>query len=69
MNCKNKSGWRGVSWNVKSNRWHVAVGARGRKVYVGVFYDPVEAAKAYDAAARHWHGPDASVNFPVENTN
>src|SRR6188474_3958897 len=70
MNRRNRSGYRGVSFHTQSQRWRVAIVGHGRKVYIGTFLDPVEGARAYDWAARKYHGPDAAVNFvePQEYT-
>jgi hypothetical protein len=42
-------------------RWQVSIEAR----YVGLFVDEIEAAKAYDEAARERFGEFARLNFPV----
>jgi hypothetical protein len=38
--------------------------AHGKMEFLGYFYDEVEAAKAYDRAAKKYHGEFASPNFP-----
>jgi hypothetical protein len=38
-----------------------------RRIWLGSFATAVEAARAYDTAARHIRGPGAIVNFPDED--
>jgi len=60
------SKYRGVHFD-KSRRvpsWVVYIRANGKSKYVGIFHDEIEAAKAYDKAARQYHGDFACPNFP-----
>lgn len=49
-----------------SNRWHAHIHTGGRRVFLGSFPSPEEAARAYDAAALKYFGEYARPNFPVE---
>jgi hypothetical protein len=60
----NRSGYRGVSWYKSRGRWVAQIVEDGRKINLGYFDDPVEAARVYDAAARKYHGVRARLNFP-----
>lgn len=60
----NGSGFRGVCLNKKAGKWVSAVRYNGRQKYLGLFCDPIEAAKAYDQAALEIHGDNARLNFP-----
>ena len=44
----NTSGYRGVSFLIKSNKWLVQIMVDKKKIYLGCFSDKIEAAKAYD---------------------
>ena len=59
------SGYRGVYPQAGGPRWaaRISTGSRRYK-WLGSYVDPVEAAKAYDAAARALFGDFATLNFP-----
>jgi hypothetical protein len=59
----NTSGFKGVTWSAPHKQWRVNVRVDGKRHYVGLFRDPVEAAKAYDKAAKQHHGEFARLNF------
>jgi len=60
-----KSPYVGVSRSGK--RWQAKIKHKGRTLFLGYFDDPVEAARARDAAARKYHGKYAWLNFPEES--
>jgi len=60
------SKYKGVSWHAYTQKWQVFV----RRLYVGLFTDEIEAAKAYDKKALEIFGKFACLNFPkVQNEN
>jgi len=56
--------YKGVFYDKKRDKYYAKIKFEGRNRYLGVFDDPVEAAKAYDRKARELHGPYARLNFP-----
>lgn len=58
------SGFRGVY--PCGDKWQARIGHRRRILYVGLFDDPAEAARAYDRKAIELHGEFACLNFPEE---
>jgi hypothetical protein len=58
------SRYRGVSQAARSNKWRAQIGVNGRSINLGTFDDKVDAAKAYDTAAKKYHGEFAVLNFP-----
>jgi len=67
-----KSGYKGVfpvsyvpKKPGKSRSWQALIMANRKLHYLGCFPSEVEAACAYDAAARELHGEFASLNFPL----
>lgn len=56
--------YRGVE--MKSGRWYARIKVDKRDVRLGVFPSPVDAAIAYDSAARKHYGEFALTNFGAE---
>jgi hypothetical protein len=58
----------GVCWDSSDNKWRAYIRAdtrRGSKQWkLGLFLNEVDAALAYDQAARKHHGDKAKLNFP-----
>lgn len=57
----NTTGYRGVSRGKGRRKYLAQTQALG---YIGTFDDPVDAAKAYDEAAKKSYGKNARLNFP-----
>lgn len=62
--AKASSRYKGVSLDVRYGRWRARIQGSGMTVSLGYFIDEVEAALAYDAAARERFGEFANLNFP-----
>lgn len=60
---RNTTGYKGVFRNPKTRRWRAMITVNGKCVHIGYFDDIIDAAKAYDAAARIHHGAFARTNF------
>lgn len=60
------SGYKGVSWNNRLSKWICQIKANGKSRHLGVFSNPEEAAKVYDAEAIVLFGSFAKLNFPKE---
>lgn len=68
IHFNNRSGFKGVYLHRGKgpNCWYAQIRAHGRKIHVGAFLTPEEAARAYDEAAIKYHGEFARLNFPDE---
>lgn len=58
------SKYKGVRYDRSRKIYRVWIRLNGKEVCLGRFKDEVEAAKAYDRAARKYHGEFARLNFP-----
>jgi hypothetical protein len=60
-----RTGYKGVNWSgSRTRRWQARIMRYGKRVFLGNFDSPEEAARAYDAAARELFGQHARLNFP-----
>lgn len=60
----NTSGYKGVSYHSKRKHYQAKIGVDGKTKWIGGYETALEAAKAYDEAARAYHGEFAYLNFP-----
>lgn len=58
------SQFKGVTWMEREKRWSVYIGTDSERKFIGLFSSEIEAARAYDEAARQHHGEFARLNFP-----
>jgi len=68
-NCRqNKKGksskYRGVWYNKQNKKWRATIMLNRKRRQIGYFKKEIDAAKAYDRAAKQLHGEFASLNFP-----
>lgn len=64
---RNTTGYKGIYKDNKSSGFHARICEHGRRHYLGLYPSPVEAAMAYDDAARLYFGEYAALNFPAAN--
>jgi hypothetical protein len=57
------SRYKGVSWDSWNKAWRAQVFAKSKRVHVSRHKTEVDAAKAYDEAAKEFHGEFAKTNF------
>lgn len=60
------SRFKGLTWNKRNRTWRATIMVNGRAIHIGEFFDEIGAAKAYDKAARQYHGEFARLNFSLE---
>jgi hypothetical protein len=54
----------GVTWKKEAKKWIVLIHYNCKNKFIGLFEDEIQAAKAYDKAAKKYHKEFASLNFP-----
>ena len=57
------SRFKGVSWNRSKEKWSARINFDGIQKNIGYFDNEIDAAKAYDSAAKKFHGDFAVLNF------
>lgn len=65
IQVNNSSKFKGVTFN--SGRWEARIRYQGKRINLGRFSDPLEAAMMYDAASRLLYQDFAGCNFPDES--
>lgn len=61
-NSNNTSGFKGVWWHEQIKRWRADIRVDHKKIYLGTFDTPVDAARAYNEAAVKHFGEFAFLN-------
>jgi len=57
------SSFKGVVWHAEGRKWQAQINVESKYKYLGLFESEVDAAKAYDAAAKIHFGEFARLNF------
>jgi hypothetical protein len=60
------SKYKGVHLCRKRNKYRAIIGCSGKRIFLGYFDNETDAAKAYDEAAKKYHGEFAKLNFSDE---
>lgn len=61
---QNTSGYKGVCWDKRRQKWMARIVVDQRGKHIGRYDSLIEAARAYDEAANKFHGEFALLNFP-----
>lgn len=74
QNCCNRgrrsdshSKFKGAFFRKNVNKWQSSITIKKKRHYLGQFFTPEEAARAYDEKAKEFHGEFAHLNFPSSN--
>lgn len=66
----NTTGFKGVNYQRKIKKYQARVGYENKRLYLGVYNTPIEAAKIYNQKALELFGEFAKLNIiPSENAN
>ena len=60
---KTPSKYKGLEWDKIRRKWKARIQFNNQKIYLGSFANEIDAAKAYDKAARKYHCEFALLNF------
>jgi len=63
---KATSQFRGVQYWKRRGRWVAKIKHKGKETWLGSFDNEIDAARAYDDAAKKYHGEFARLNLPDE---
>jgi hypothetical protein len=60
---KTLSRYVGVSFDSRKRRWYARIYFNNKGLWLGYFDSEIDAARAYDEAAKKYHGEFARLNF------
>jgi len=60
----NTTGYKGVCFHIRKKKYAAGITCLGKRIYLGMFGTPEEAAIVYDDAALKYFGEFACLNFP-----
>lgn len=61
---RSKNKYKGTSYKARTKKWYSTIQIEGRSIHLGCFLKAKDAARAYDEAAKKYHGEFARLNFP-----
>jgi len=61
---KTLSRLKGIFFDSRRGKWYARIKINGNSVHLGSFADELAAGRAYDEAAKKYHGEFACLNFP-----
>jgi hypothetical protein len=59
---KNTTGYKGVIFQPNRNKYYAKIKLNSKIIFLGHYIDPIDAARAYNAAALKYHGEFANLN-------
>lgn len=62
LRSTNTSGYKGVSFDKRRNKWYAEITVNYKKIHLGRYVDIIEAAKVYNEAAKKYFGEFARLN-------
>jgi hypothetical protein len=64
LHKSNKSGYKGVSWHIPTQKWICKIYFQNKQFHLGLFEDKIACARRYDRKALELFGEFARLNFP-----
>ncbi len=58
------SRYKGVIWYKRNKKWEAVISVNGRRKHLGYYKKEIDAARAFDKAAKERRGEFAVLNFP-----
>lgn len=66
---KTSSKYNGVWFATDAKKWRAAIWNNGKREHLGYFNNEIDAARAYDEAAKKYHGEFAVLNLCSQQTD